>query len=88
MTSAIRSLPQSANLAHCLEKSRLRIDLEAAAARISSLESGLKEPKTIRDFVHPESLLFELRLIRQRQDLLLAEYERHVRAHGCERNNA
>jgi hypothetical protein len=86
MTSATASLPHTANPSNCFEKSRLRLDLEALAARISSLESGLKHPQTVRDFVHPESLSFELRLIRERRDLLRAEYEQHVHAHGCDRD--
>jgi len=52
-------------------------------ATIASLEVGLKEPKTVRDLVHPESLRFALQLWAERKDALQAEYENHLRNHGC-----
>lgn len=84
MKSATAStLESTVTPAACLLASRLREELDTLAGAISSFESGLKEPRTIRDFVHPESLRFALRDALERKEALLAEYENHVRAHGC-----
>ena len=84
MKSALLSIRESTvTPTTCLLKSRLKVDLDALTATISSLEAGLKEPKTIRDFVHPESLRFALQQALERKDILLAEYESHLLVHGC-----
>jgi hypothetical protein len=64
-------------------KGQLESELSALVSTISSLENGLKEPKTVRDLVHPESLHFALQLWSERKNALQAEYENHLRSHGC-----
>jgi hypothetical protein len=84
MRSEFVSIPvPEATPAACPLKTRFRKNLDAVVEAISSLESGLKVPKTIRDFVHPESLQFALRHALERKDVLRAEYEDHLRVHGC-----
>jgi hypothetical protein len=83
MTSASLSFPESAAPGRCVQKGQLESELNALVATISSLENGLKEPKTVRDLVHPESLRFALQLWAERKDALQAEYENHRLAHGC-----
>jgi len=84
MRSELLNIPEPpATPEACALKSRFRKNLDAVVEAISSLESGLKELKTIRDFVHPESLQFALRLAVEQKNGLMAEYEDHLRAHGC-----
>ena len=83
MTSSTLSVPESVAPARCATKGRMESELSAMLATIASLEVGLKEPKTVRDLVHPESLRFALQLWAERKDALQAEYENHRRSHGC-----
>jgi len=83
MTSASQSVAESAGPSRCVQKSRLESELNALIATIASLETGLKEPKTVRDLVHPESLRFALQLWSERKEALQLEYENHLRTHGC-----
>jgi hypothetical protein len=67
----------------CPVKSRLGKDLSAVVETVSSLESHLNKPQTLRDFVHPECLRFELQRAEERKNALLQEYDQHLTVHGC-----
>ena len=67
----------------CLVKSQLSKDLSALEETISSLQSHLERPQTLRDFVHPECLRFDLENAVERKNALREEYEQHRSVHGC-----